>query len=160
MKTKNIEITYVIANYEELSIADRQLVDEAREATSRSYAPYSKFSVGAAVRLVDGTIVIGANQENAVYPLGLCAERNAVFSSQSLYPGVALEAIAISARDITGEYVKSPVTPCGSCRQVLLEQEDRYKHDIRLILVGEEHIMMLNSVKDLLPFCFSSDTLG
>ena len=99
MKDLNIQIAIRIYEYEELSAADRELIDAACQATHRSYAPYSHFSVGAAARLSDNTIVTGTNQENAAYPSGLCAERTTLFYANSQYPGQAVETLAIAARN-------------------------------------------------------------
>lgn len=144
---------------EELSSADRQLVDEARKATQRSYAPYSRFSVGAAVRLVDGTVVTGNNQENAAYPSGLCAERTVLFWANAQYPQVAVDALAIAACNDAGE-LDVPITPCGACRQVILEVERRFGRKIRLILYGTNRCYIVEEgMEALLPLCFSADFL-
>lgn len=140
--------------YEELPEKERRLVDLAKEATSRSYAPYSKFCVGAALLLENGKEIQGCNQENAAYPVTICAERTAIFSAQAQYPNVPIEMIAVAARNVNGDFVNSPVTPCGSCRQVILEQEYRFKRSIPVIMVGEEKIIIAHSVKDILPLSF------
>ena len=121
MKALNIQIAIKIYEYEHLSAADRELIDAACQATHRSYAPYSHFSVGAAARLSDNTIVTGTNQENAAYPSGLCAERTTLFYANSQYPGQAVETLAIAARNECGEFLEEPIPPCGACRQVLAE---------------------------------------
>ena len=146
--------------WSELAESDRQLLEAAKRNTGRSYSPYSHFCVGAAARLADGTIVNGCNQENAVYPAGLCAERVAVFSSQAQYPNTKILSLAISARNTEGEFVTVPVSPCGSCRQVILEQEMRFNQPIRILLVGQNGVFIFNSIKDLLPFAFSEESLG
>lgn len=140
--------------YEELPEKERRLVDLAKEATSRSYSPYSKFAVGAALLLDNGKEILGCNQENAAYPVTICAERTAIFSAQAQYPNVPIEMIAVAARNVNGAFVHSPVTPCGSCRQVILEQEYRFKRSIPVIMVGEEKIIIAHSVKDILPLSF------
>ena len=123
-----------LAQYEELNDTDKQLVDMAKDATKRSYAPYSHFHVGAALLMANGQFVIGCNQENAVFPAGLCAERTAIFSAQAQYPDVPIETLAIAARNVNGDFVTEPVTPCGSCRQVILEQECRlYRQNICIL---------------------------
>ena len=157
---KKLIITYQMCEYSSLSPDDRELVDKAMKMTEASYAPYSNFHVGAALRLENGVVVGGCNQENAVYPAGLCAERVAVFSSQAQYPNTKILSLAISARNTEGEFVTVPVSPCGSCRQVILEQEMRFNQPIRILLVGQNGIFIFNSIKDLLPFAFSEDSLG
>ncbi|MCR5153183.1 MAG: cytidine deaminase [Prevotella sp.] len=146
-----IQVEYRLIN--ELSDSERELIEAAKKATDNSYSPYSHFRVGAALRLSDGRIVIGANQENAAFPSGLCAERSAIFASQSNWPEQSIESIAIAARNENG-FVAVPVSPCGSCRQVMLEMEERYKHPIRVLLYGTQGVHVINSVKDLLPLCF------
>jgi cytidine deaminase len=146
-----IQVEYRLIN--ELSDSDRELIEAAKKATDNSYSPYSHFRVGAALRLSDGRIVIGANQENAAFPSGLCAERSAIFAAQSNWPEQSIESIAIAARNENG-FVAVPVSPCGSCRQVMLEMEERYKNPIRVLLYGTQGVHVINSVKDLLPLCF------
>lgn len=154
MKEYRINITLQEVTYQELSDSDRHIVDLAKEATFRSYSPYSHFSVGAALHLENGVDVLGCNQENAAYPVCLCAERVAIFSAQAQYPGTPIETLAVAARNVEGEFVKEPVSPCGSCRQVILEQEYRFKRNIRIILVGEERIYIAEKIEDLLPLTF------
>lgn len=146
-----IQVEYRLIN--ELSDSERELIEAAKKATDNSYSPYSHFRVGAALRLSDGRIAIGANQENAAFPSGLCAERSAIFAAQSNWPEQSIESIAIAARNENG-FVAVPVSPCGSCRQVMLEMEERYKHPIRVLLYGTQGVHVINSVKDLLPLCF------
>ena len=159
-QNKQLTINYSMYELAELTPEDRELVERAMQMTEVSYAPYSNFHVGAALRLENGVIVGGCNQENAVYPAGLCAERVAVFSSQAQYPYTKILSLAISARNTEGEFVTTPVSPCGSCRQVILEQEMRYNQPIRILLVGQNGIFIFNSIKDLLPFAFSEESLG
>lgn len=153
MKERKIEIEYKFAQLEELDGEERVLVEKAIFATNNSYANYSHFHVGAACLLADGRIVIGANQENAAFPSGLCAERSAVFAAQSNYPELAIQAIAIAAKNEKG-FLKDPISPCGACRQVILEMEDRYKQPVRILLYGTDGIYCFKSIKDLLPFSF------
>jgi cytidine deaminase len=138
---------------EEIEEQYRDLVKSAYDACSTSYAPFSKFCVGAAVLLENGEIIKGSNQENAAYPSGLCAERVAVFYANSFYPDVPITAIAIAA-SVAGDFCKNPVYPCGSCRQVLLQSERRFQNNIRVFMVGCEKIRMVESIKDLLPLGF------
>jgi cytidine deaminase len=152
---KDIELNFRMqfCQLEELADDDRQLVEKAIGATQNSYAPYSNFHVGACLRLADGREVIGANQENAAFPSGLCAERSAVFAAQSMFPEEAITALAIAARNENG-LTSQPVSPCGACRQVILEMEDRYKQDVRILLYGTEGVYVIPSVKSLLPLHF------
>ena len=153
MKEKTLNIQYEVAQLSELSQQEQELVQQAKAATDNSYANYSHFHVGAACLLADGRIVIGANQENAAFPSGLCAERSAIFAAQSNYPEQPITTLAIAARNEHG-FLKSPISPCGACRQVILEIEDRYKQPVRILLYGENGTYCFDSIKDLLPFCF------
>lgn len=142
--------------FEELTESERRLVELAREATTRSYAPYSHFCVGAAIELSDGNIVTGSNQENAAYPSGTCAERTAAYYAHSQHPEAAFRAIAIAARGTDGEFVDEPVSPCGACRQALLQYEHIAGSGVTVLLVGMERLYRLPSVRSLLPFAFTS----
>lgn len=155
MKQLDITTPIMIAHYEELSTVDQQLVDASREASLRAYAPYSKFSVGAAILLSNGEVITGANQENVAYPSGTCAERTACFYAHAKYPDALFQAIAISARDTKGNEVAHPISPCGSCRQALLEYEMLAKENTKVILVGANEIYIIPSIKSLLPLAFS-----
>lgn len=155
MKEKEIVTPLRVYSYEELDTADRKLVDAAREATERSYAPYSKFRVGAAIRMDNGEVVTGANQENAAFPSGTCAERTACYYAGAQYPSVGFDALAISAVTPEGKEIEQPVAPCGACRQALLEYEKLSGHDVRVLLVGSEGVYELPSVKALLPLAFT-----
>jgi cytidine deaminase len=138
---------------EELDEQYRDLIKSAFEACSTSYAPFSKFCVGAAALLENGKIIRGSNQENKAYPSGLCAERVALFYASSSYPDSPVVAVAITA-SVSETQVKEPVYPCGSCRQSLLQSERRFRKNIRIFMVGSEKIQMVESVKDLLPLEF------
>lgn len=159
---KNIDIvTHVTAlSIDELDSADRELVQQAVLSTRNAYSPYSHFSVGACVRLSDGSIMTGANQENAAYPSGLCAERTAIFSAQAQHPELHIMAIAIAARDIEGRLTRKPVTPCGACRQVMIEIEQRYKRAMRVLLYGEDTVLVIDSASELLPLSFAGDDMN
>ena len=159
MKEIDLNITISLASFEELEASDKELVEKAIAATDNSYAPYSKFNVGAALRLADGRIVIGANQENAAYPSGLCAERTAVFAAQANYPEQPITTLAIAARNVNG-MIPKPITPCGACRQVILEIEERYRRPVRILLYGTEGVYIVSSVRDLLPLCFVDSSMG
>ena len=139
----------------EMSAEDQELVAAAHEARKGSYSPYSNFQVGAALRLANGLIVKGANQENAAYPSGLCAERTAMFWASANYPDVAFDTLAISAAD-HGVLCELPASPCGSCRQVMAEYEKKFKRPLKVILVGEKRIRKFSKVEDLLPIIFDS----
>lgn len=158
MKTINLDIAIRHCQLDELTEADRELIDHAMKATDNAYAEYSHFYVGAALRLANGRIVIGANQENAAFPSGLCAERTAVFSAQANFPDQSIEALALVARNDNG-LVDSPVTPCGACRQVLLGVEERYGRSMRIIMYGKSGVYIVGSVKDLLPLSFVDSSM-
>lgn len=153
MKNLKKIIEYRSARPEELPQEEQELIAAAIKATDNSYANYSHFHVGAALRLADGTIVIGANQENAAFPSSLCAERSAIFAAQSQMPEQAITTLAIAAKNANG-LVSQPITPCGACRQVILEMEDRYRRPIRILLYGKEAVFCFQSVQDLIPFSF------
>ena len=159
MKEIILSIPVRIFNYEELDKADRQLIDEAREATRRSYSPYSRFAVGAAARLLDGTIVSGSNQENAASPSSLCAERTTLFYANSRYPDQPVDTLAIAARNERDEFLTDPIPPCGACRQVMLETEKRYNHPMRILLYGTGGIYEIRGVNSLLPLSFDASAL-
>ena len=154
---KQMQITVSVTEYplDELSAERRELVELARKYTHNSYAPYSHFCVGAAIRLDNGEIVCGANQENAAFPSGTCAERSACYSAGARFPGAAFECIAIAARGVDGEPTAVPCAPCGACRQALLEYETLAGHDVEVILVGRDKVYVLPSVKSLLPLAFT-----
>lgn len=157
---EQIDINISIQSYQldELSPQDQELVQAAIKATHNAYANYSRFYVGAALRLENGEMVIGANQENAAFPSGLCAERTAVFAAQANYPDSPIETLAIAGRNEKG-VLPNPITPCGACRQVILEIEDRYKKPIKILLYGTQKIYCVRSVKDLLPLSFVDDNM-
>ncbi|MBP6611347.1 MAG: cytidine deaminase [Paludibacter sp.] len=153
-----IESKITVYTFNELTEKQQQLIEKAKEQVYKAYAPYSEFQVGAAVELENGEIFSGSNQENAAYPSGLCAERVALFFANAQYPTTAVKTIAIAAYT-KGEFLASPITPCGSCRQVLLESEMRFDTDIEVLLFGTEEIIQLNNVKQLLPLCFEKSNL-
>lgn len=159
MKEKEIISKVRIYDYEELTDADRELIDKAKDATQTSYAPFSKFCVGAAARLSDGTIVTGSNQENAAFPSSLCAERTALFYANARYPEKSVEELAIAAY-AHGTFLKFPIPPCGACRQVILGVEERYGRPIRILLFGEEGTYVVDSIKALLPLQFTGETMN
>jgi len=143
----------------EMNAEDAQLLQEARSHTDLSYAPYSKFHVAAAARLDNGKIVFGANQENASYPVGICAERTLLSAISSQYPQQKVLTMAVSYKNELGDSLH-PISPCGICRQTLTEYEQRWQHPIRIILSGQEgKIFVLESAKDLMPLSFSADDM-
>lgn len=158
MKQIKLEINIEARSYDELTKEDRKLIDLAREATQRSYAPYSHFSVGAAALLENGVVVTGTNQENAAYPSGLCAERTTLFYANSQYPDQAVKTLAIAART-EKDYLDTPIPPCGACRQVLLETEKRYGKPMRILLYSKTDIYIIEGVGGLLPLSFDGDFL-
>lgn len=159
MEKREFKLTYAVAHEAELCDADRQLVRQAREATATSFAPYSNFHVGAALRLANGMTLQGSNQENASFTTGTCAERCTVFYANARYPQDAVEAIAIAARRSDGSFTPVPVSPCGACRQVLAETEARFGRPMRVLLCGSDDIYIIESAADLLPLSFGADAL-
>lgn len=161
MQERRFEFLYeVYDNIEELNNQDAWLLNEAREVTQNAYAPYSNFYVGAVAKLINGEIVAGTNQENASYPVGICAERVLLGNAATLYPGIAIDTMAVS---YDGHETKSdhPISPCGMCRQSLLEYESRVNNSIRLILAGQQgKVYILKSARFLLPFAFSKEEMG
>ena len=160
MTEKRITIDFTeYASPEEMAPQDRELVEAALRARAGSYSPYSKFRVGAALRLEDGTILQGANQENIAYPSGLCAERTVMFAAGANHPGVAFDTLAIVGSDENG-ICETPATPCGECRQVMAEYQAKGGRPLKIILVGRNKIQKFSKVDDLLPFIFDSIKAG
>lgn len=160
MKKQDYHFSYeVYASETDLAASDADLLKQARDITKIAYAPYSNFLVGAVAKLVNGEIVVGTNQENASYPVGICAERVLLSSLSSLFPNVAIETMAISYHSVLGKSDK-PVSPCGMCRQALVEYENRTKKPFRLILSGMEgEVFVVDKADQLLPLSFTSDDL-
>ena len=156
MQNKKLEINYLeYSGLEELEPKDRELCEAAEKALTGSYAPYSKFNVGASVRLADGSIVTGANQENAAYPSGLCAERTAMFSAHANHPDTPMTAIAITAAQ-NGKLNEDITAPCGACRQVMAEYQKVSGRKWTILLYGKKKIIKLSQVDDILPFIFTN----
>lgn len=153
-----------IINYQEFTSAsqmtpeDQEMVAAAIDAQKGSYSPYSKFQVGAALRLENGIVLKGANQENAAYPSGLCAERTVMFYAGASYPDVPFETLAIAGAD-RGILCESPASPCGACRQVMAEYQKKHGKPFNIILVGSRRIRKFRCVDDVLPFIFDSLTV-
>jgi cytidine deaminase len=160
MKKSEYKFTFdVYDSIDELSEEDAWLLNEAREVTEQAYAPYSHFRVGAVAKMMNGEIVAGSNQENASFPVGLCAERVLLASASSLYPKMPIESIAVSyqADSVESDH---PITPCGICRQTLQEFETRVNHPVRLILGGMEgKVFVIPKASSLLPLAFTSEEL-
>ena len=132
---------------------EKKLVEMAKEATSRAYVPYSKFHVGAALLLENGEIITGANQENASFPAGTCAERSAIFYAAARYPDVRFVRLAITAWQ-RGDFIEEPVAPCGVCRQAILEYEKLGGHPIDILLCGRDVVYRIDGIRALLPLSF------
>lgn len=161
MEKRNINITVTKYSYEELDLTVQELISAAKKAAQeKAYAPYSRFKVGTAVRLDDNTIETGSNQENAAYPSGLCAERVTIFHANSEHPGKAIKMLAIAAIDENGNFTEDPISPCGSCRQVMIETEKRYNQKIKTILYGTKEIFAVDSAQTLLPLSFCDENMG
>ncbi len=143
---------------EELALDEQNLLSKAKEACLNAYAPYSEFKVGVALLLENGEIITGSNQENAAYPSGLCAERTAIFWANSQYPDKAVIKMAISSLNKHNK-LSELITPCGACRQVMIETEIRFKKPIKTILDGENKIITIEKASDLLPLYFNAEEL-
>ena len=157
----NVEIHINIEEYkspDELSVDEQHLIDRAIQTARDAYAPYSEFRVGASLLLDNGTFVNGNNQENAAQPDGLCAERVAIFAANAMHPESPVKMMAIAAV-YQDKLLDQPVYPCGSCRQALLESENRFNQPVRILMYGKAGIHVVNSIKDLLPLSFDSSFL-
>ena len=154
---KSITIRYEeFDDISELALSDQELIQCAMDANNGAYAPYSGFKVGAAVRLDDDTIVKGNNQENIAYPSGLCAERTAMFAASAQYPEKKIKALAIIGKNQSG--IWTTASPCGACRQVMAEYEQRSGKKMRILTyLDEGKIRIFNGVESLLPFIFNTD---
>ena len=154
MKKKELNIRFTefnsLENFDEI---EQRLINKAKSAAKKAYAPYSGFHVGASLLLENGEIFTGSNQENAAYPSGLCAERTVLFAAASQFPDVPVRTMVVTA--FTGKkFVSLPVPPCGACRQVILETQNRYKSSIRLIMYADEKTYVMDNAADLLPLPF------
>ena len=159
---KHEEIKFSVEVYDssdELKEDDAFLLSEARSVTQFAYAPYSNFQVGAVAKLINGEIVSGTNQENAAYPAGICAERSLLSSAASNHPGVAIKTMAVTYNNLKGDS-NTPVSPCGICRQVISEFQNRFRQPIRIILSGMEgKVQIIDNAGYLLPLAFTSEDL-
>lgn len=157
MKNEEFSFKYqVFESIEQLNIEDAYLLTEARKITQFAYAPYSNFKVGAYAKLMNGEMVSGTNQENAAYPVGICAERAVMSVASALFPEVGIKTIAISYDNMKGKS-DHPISPCGICRQSFFEFQERTENPIRIILSGQEgKVLLIENAADLLPLVFGS----
>lgn len=157
MKEIKVDMKFEEVPVADLSPLDMELMNRAVAAAREAYAPYSHFHVGAALMLTNGKMVVGSNQENAASPSGACAETVALTQAGVLYPKVAIRDMAIVA--LKKEQLTGQISPCGNCRQVMLEYEKRGGSPIRILLCGKEKVRILSSAKSLLPLSFSEEDL-
>ena len=156
MTNREIRISYQeYKSIDEMNPEDRELAAEAIKAMQGAYAPYSHFHVGAAVRMSNGQIVRGANQENAAFPSGLCAERTAMFAAGARYPDKDMQSIAL-AGGVMGRLGSQPATPCGACRQVMAQYQAKSGKPMSVIMISTERIWKFEKVDDILPLIFDS----
>ena len=156
MTERQIQISYQeYKSIDELNPEDRELAAEAIKAMQGAYAPYSHFHVGAAVRMSNGQIVRGANQENAAFPSGLCAERTAMFTAGARYPDKDMQSIAL-AGGVMGRLGSQPATPCGACRQVMAQYQAKSGKPMSVIMISAEKVWKFEKVDDILPLIFDS----
>ena len=158
MKEINLTTKMRAYKWDELTDEQRAILEVAKDQTKYSYCPYSHFHVGAAAKLGNGVVIRGCNQENAAYPSGLCAERSALFAAGAQYPAEPVNTLAIACFT-DGHFTKEPGSPCGACRQVMLETEHRYGGKMEVLLYGEEETYVFESAADLLPLIFVSESL-
>jgi cytidine deaminase len=160
MQRKDLHISYYLREFpEELQPEELNLLNIASESLGSSYSPYSHYKVGCAVLLENGAVITGSNQENMAFPSGLCAERVALYAAASNHPGIIIRSIAITARSLDFPVIE-PVTPCGSCRQAMIEYENNQDKPIKLILGCESgKTILVMSVGDLLPLSFKEEKL-
>jgi len=160
MAEKKLEFSYEeFTHSSQLNTTDSALLTQAREITAQAYAPYSNFHVGAVALLENGELVVGTNQENASYPVGICAERVLLGSAATIHPNVPIVAMAISynSKEVKSDH---PISPCGMCRQALLEYETRTEKPIKIILSGQKgKVFIINTAFNLLPFAFTKKEL-
>jgi cytidine deaminase len=158
MEHRIIETHVNVYHFSELEPEIQVLVNKAKEQYHKSYAPYSRFNVGAAVLLENGALFEGNNQENAAYPSGMCAERVALFYANAQFPDVPVRAIAIAAYT-NGSMLERPITPCGACRQVMIESQSRFDHPFDVYMIGRDEILQVSNAENLLPLIFSEREL-
>lgn len=158
MKELILQTQVMTCQFDELEPSLRELVEKAKAMTQNAYCPYSRFHVGAAALLADGQVVMGSNQENAAYPSGLCAERTTLFAANANHPNTPVTALAIACYT-NGHFTKDAASPCGACRQVMLETEHRYGLPMKVVLYGKDMCYVFNSAADLLPLNFVAESL-
>ena len=158
MKELILQTKVTTCTLEEMEPSMRELVEKAKAMTQNAYCPYSHFHVGAAALLADGQVVAGSNQENAAYPSGLCAERTTLFAANANHPQTPVKALAIASY-AHGHYSKDVISPCGACRQVMLETEKRFGQKMKVVLYGEDECYVFETASDLLPLNFTADSL-
>lgn len=155
MEKMTLKTDIWVAQPNELSSDDQELLRIAIEQTERSYAPYSHFSVGAALRLNNGIIIRGCNQENAAFPTTICAERSALFAAGAAYPDQPVATLAIAARNEQHELLTDPISPCGTCRQAIIETETRFHQAVKILLYGTKHVFVIDGIRGLMPLSFT-----
>lgn len=159
MQERKIELNFISTHLTDLDTQDQELITNAKQAFKTAYAPYSGFLVGASVLLENGEIINGSNQENVAYPSGLCAERVALFYVGAKFPDIKIKTIAVSVHSKDFD-ISDVISPCGACRQVMAEYEDKQEQSIRVILHSpDDQVLIANKVQDLLPFMFKSPHL-
>ncbi len=155
MEIQEILSNIQVCSLEELSADEQKAVQLALEGTNRSYTPYSRFHVGAGVILNNGEEFIGCNQENAAFPAGLCAERTALYAAGAQFPQEPVKILAIAARGTDNVLTEEPVSPCGTCRQVIIETETRFKQPVIILLYGKRCIYRVEGIRQLMPLSFT-----
>ena len=155
MKELKLKPVIMECQMEELTNDEQFLLQKAIESTNNSYAKYSHFHVGAAIQLSNGVVIPGCNQENAAFPAGICAERSALFAAGAQFPQEPVKILAIAARGTDGELTTEPVSPCGTCRQVIIETETRFHQQLIILLYGKRCIYVMDGIKNLMPLSFT-----
>jgi len=155
MELQNLLSTIQVCSLEELNAEEQKAIELAIEGTNRSYTPYSHFHVGAGVILNNGSEFVGCNQENAAFPAGLCAERTALFAAGAQFPEEPVKILAIAARGTDGVLTEEPVSPCGTCRQVIIETETRFQQQVVILLYGKKCIYRVEGIRQLMPLSFT-----
>jgi len=159
MQEERLELSFIRAKFLELSLEEQTLIKNAKSSFKNAYAPYSGFLVGSSILLENGEVINGSNQENVAFPSGLCAERVALFYAGSQYPKIVIKTIAVSALSKSFD-INNIVAPCGACRQVMAEYQQKQNSEIRILLHSpNDDVLIAHSVQDLLPFMFTSPLL-
>jgi len=159
MLKENITISYLRANFNDLTVIEKELIQRSKDALKDAYAPYSGFLVGSSVLLSDGKIISANNQENVAFPSGLCAERVVLFNAGANYPNLEIDIIAVSAKSNLYE-ITDIISPCGACRQVMAEYQQKQNKKIKILLhLNNDEVLIFSSVDDLLPLLFTNPNL-